>query len=571
MFMPSSPQPNVQTNAEDVPFGPGFWLLVILTGIGAGLGGGLLMKLLHAVQHVSWSYHSGSFLEGVERNPPSRHLIVLACAGLVAGVGRLLLRITTGGHGGEISETIWFKSGRFPPLQTLAKAVLSIVLVGMGSSLGREGALKQAGAVVASRLATWARLSAPQVRLLTAYGAGAGIAAAYNMPCGGAFFALEVLLGGLTLRLVPPALAASGIATAVSWLLLPDKPTYAVPHYAVTVPHIVWALFAGPLLGLAAALYVRVIGWADERKPHGWRLVLVPLLVFTALGAVSVWYPQLLGNGKDVVQQAFTDRLGLDLLLTLPALKLLASASCLGSGAPGGLFTPTITFGAVLGGLLGYGWTRIFIGTPLGGYAIIGAGAVLAAATQGPVSSVIMILELTWRIDPLMVPLLIAVAGAMLVARRLERRSIYSARVRRGETAAVLRPGAVPLGAASLISAAAEVASAALRFPEVARRLLALPDGRSSLYVVDDRGRLVGELTTERIGEVARRSVPLETTTASDLAEPVPTVPACARMDDAVQQLKRTNRTELPVVDPTTERLIGTLTRPGASQPGRSA
>jgi CIC family chloride channel protein len=555
-----TPQPNIRKGAAGAGLPPRFWLLVVLTGIGAGLGGGLLMKLLHATQHFSWSYQTGTFLEGVQQSTASRHVLILLCAGLVAGVGRRIFRSATGGHAGELAQTIWFHSGKLPTVATLARATLSIVLVGMGTSLGREGALKQTGAAMASRLAAWARLSAAQTRLLVACGAGAGIAAAYNVPCGGAVFALEVLLGDLALSLVVPALTASFLGTAVSWLLLPDRPTYTVPAYhPVTVAQVVGALVLGPLIGLAAVYYIRVIAWADARKPHGWRLVLAPVLVLTALGFLSLAFPQLLGNGKDTVQMAFTDQLDLPLLLALPALKLLATASCLGSGAPGGLFTPTLTVGSLLGGLIGWGWTFLWPGAPVGSFAILGAGALYAATSQGPVSAVLLLLELTWWSTPLVVPLLFAVVGATLITRRFESRSIYTARIRQGKTAAAGITPAAGTDFDDLVSPAPGVVSAAAHGAEVMRRLLGIGGRPSPLYVVDEGGRLLGEITAARLPENMDRSIPSETTTAADLAVPVQTLTTAARREEVMGRLADGGPTRLPIVDAASGRLVGVV------------
>jgi CIC family chloride channel protein len=154
-----------------------------------------------------------------------------------------------------------------------------------------------------------------------------------------------------------------------------------------------------------------------------------PIVIFTTLGALAIAYPQLLGNGKDLVQQVFTNRLGLGLLAVLLVLKPAMTAACLGSGAPGGLFTPTLTLGVLFGALLGHGWGALWPGAGTGSYAIIGGAAVLAASMQGPLSAVVLMLELTHTADGLMVPILMAVAEATIVARLLGAQSIYSARL----------------------------------------------------------------------------------------------------------------------------------------------
>lgn len=186
------------------------------------------MLLLRAVQKLAYPYRPGdNFLSAVKNATPLRIVIVLTAAGVVAAVARLILRHQAkGGHGGELAEKIWFAAGHLDPVSTFVRAIVSIVIVAMGASLGREAAPKQIGALIASLLAQWASIPNAQRRLLAACGAGAGIAAVYNVPFGGAIFALEVLLGTISLPLVPPALAAALIATAVSWLLLPNVPTY---------------------------------------------------------------------------------------------------------------------------------------------------------------------------------------------------------------------------------------------------------------------------------------------------------------------------------------------------------
>jgi chloride channel protein, CIC family len=408
-------------------YGLRFWALVVLIGLGAGLGGAALMELLHGVQHLAWSYHIGTFLEGVKGASASRRLLVLLIGGAVAGVMALLL--AGRGGGGEVSEAIWLRGARLPLLISLVRAAGSMVIVALGASLGREAAPQRAGAAVASALCDWAALPAWQRRLLVACGAGAGMAAVYNVPLGGALFALEVLLGTLALPLVLPALATSLIATAVAWIVLPTTPTYAITTYHVHPSQLVWALLVGPLAGLAAVAWIRLIARAHAVRPSGPMRLLAPIVVFAALGAVSIAYPQILGNGKNIVQLAFVAQLGVGLVAVLLVLKPFATAACLGSGASGGLFTPTLAYGVLLGALLGRAWSEIWPGAPLGSYAIIGGAAVLGASMQGPLAAVVLILELTHQADALMVPILLATVEATVLARLLRTPSIYSARL----------------------------------------------------------------------------------------------------------------------------------------------
>lgn len=404
---------------------------MVLSGVASGLGGGLLMLLLHATQHLFYGYSRGSFLPAVQRSSDLRRVAVLAGAGVFAGVAWLLLR-RIAGTGSGLSESVWEHSGRMSLPERLINAVLQIVIVGMGASLGREGAPKEAGAAVASSLSSRAGLSDPQRRLLVACGAGAGMAAVYNVPLGGALFAVEVLLGSITLPLVLPALLSSLIATAVAWTMLPNQPTYHVPAYAVSGGQLAWAVLFGPVAGVVAVGYIRLIAWAKSTTPQGWLLIVATTTVFTGLGLLAIAYPQLLGNGRDIAQLAFVGRVGLPLLAAMVVLKPLATAACLRSGARGGLFTPTLTLGAMLGGTCGFLWAGLWPGAPVASYAVIGAAAILAASMQAPVSSVALVVELTSHEVALMVPMLLAVVLASFVARLFDDRSIYSAPLRRG-------------------------------------------------------------------------------------------------------------------------------------------
>jgi CIC family chloride channel protein len=426
----SSYQPNVPGRGIVAGYSLRFWGIVVVLGAGRGGAASALVGLLRLVEHLAYGYRKGPFLDGVAAAAGWRHVVALLVAALLVAGGTVVLgRLPTSG-GTEVSEALWLHGGKLDALPSLARSVLSIVTVGLGVSLGREAAPQLAGAAGASWLSEWGRLPVWQRRLLVASGAGAGFAAVYNVPLGGALFALEVLLGTVALPLVLPALATSVTATAVAWITLGTNPTYSLPRYALHPSQLAWAFVAGPIIGVAAIAWVRIVQRATALRPRGWGRLAAPVLVFAVLGVVSIQYPQLLGNGKGIVQLEALGGLSLGMLCVLLVLKPLATAACLGAGSPGGLFTPTLTIGVLLSGVLGTLWSHLWPGSTIGSYAVIGGGAFLAAAMQGPLSGVVLVLELTRNFDSLMAPTLLAVTEATVIARRLGAPSIYSARLR---------------------------------------------------------------------------------------------------------------------------------------------
>jgi CIC family chloride channel protein len=406
-----------------------FWFAVVCTGLGAGFAAAVFTKILEWVQHATWSGSGQDILEAASAAAPSLHVFALVGAGALTAMGQLVLTKLTSGNSIDVTEAIWFRAGRLPLVRTLGSALLSIVTVGLGASLGREGAPKQAGAVFANFFSNRGKLSDDERRLLVACGAGAGMAAAYGVPLGGALFALEVLRGVLALRLVLPALVASVLATMVSWIALPDRPTYLIPSFTVSASVLCWAVVAGPLIGILSVGYVRLIRLADHHKPQNFLRFVVPVFSLGLIGVVSIWFPQILGNGKDLAQILFSNSVALPLLICLFFLKPLATALCVGGGTPGGLFTPSLSFGALTGAGLGLLWSHIWPGVEPGLFALVGATAMLAATTQGPISALVLMMELTGQDRSFIIPVLLAVITATLVARTIEPRSIYDARL----------------------------------------------------------------------------------------------------------------------------------------------
>jgi H+/Cl- antiporter ClcA len=417
-----------------------FWIAVVLTGVGAGLGAALLTALLKEVQGLAWGTTDPEGLtEAARAASPWRHTLMLLGAGLITSGGQWLLTRLTSGNSIDTTEAIWFTAGRMPAWRTLGSGVLSIVIVGMGAALGREGAPKQAGAVFGNLASDLRKLSDEQRRLMVAIGAGAGMAAVYSMPLGGALFALEVLRGTLALRLVLPALAATTIATQIATFVIPNEPIYPIPAYAVTADAYVWAFLASPAIGLWAIAFVRLIAWADRVRPSGWSRYLAPPLVFLAVGLVSVPFPQVLGNGQDVAHFLLREPLAPLALLILLPVRPLCTVFSIACGAPGGLFTPSLAAGALIGSALGALslWVVPVSHGDIGLFALLGAGAMIAATTQGPISALVMMLELelTGHARLFALPMLLAIVVATATARSVEKRSISEARLTDQEVA----------------------------------------------------------------------------------------------------------------------------------------
>ncbi len=409
---------------------PRFWLLTVLTGIAAGVGAIVMMVVLHALQHAAFSYHAGEYSAAVARHGDLRRVLVLLAGGVAAGLGLWLMRRYLGGTGGQPTAVVWSGRGKLSLGRTVLSGALSEIVIAMGASIGRENAPQHFGAAFGDWISHHFRLPGDQRLLLIACGAGAGVGAVYNVPFAGALFAAELYLGSITLRAVVPAFVTAAIATVVSWITLPVGPIYHVPQLGYpSASLLVWALLASPVIGVAAAIWVKLVAWANRRRPQGHALLLAPPLAFAALGLLAIRYPLLLGNGRDLAQFAFTGAGALGTLLALALLKPVVTALCLRSGAQGGLFTPTLSTGAVLGAFLGHAWAYLWPGTPASAYAIVGAAAMLAAGMRTPVAALAFTIELTNSVNPEILALLVALAGAMLVARQIERRSIYSARL----------------------------------------------------------------------------------------------------------------------------------------------
>ena len=421
-------QPNATNDPAELS--PRFWALVVATGVAAGLAGIAMLVVLHAAQHVAFGDHHDGFETAVRRAAGSRRIIALAIGGAVTGVGWYLIRRYLSNECSDVDDALWAGDSQLSWRRSALTSVLSEIAVGVGASLGQEAAPKLLGAASGSVFARWARLSPSQRRLLVACGGGAGMAAIYNVPLGGALITAEVLYGSLSLPVALPALACSTVATVTAWTYLPNRPTYLhVPAYHVTAPLAVWSVPAGLLIGLATVGYVRLIGVVATHRATGRWVLIGPAVAFTVLGVVALHYPALLGNGRAIAAPLFLGFGTAGVIVVLAVLKPLATAMCLGSGASGGLFTPTLATGALLGAALGLGWTQLWHGAPMGAYALVGAAAMLGAGLQAPLAGLVLIIELTGTNVSLVLPMMAATVASTAIARYVDGYSIYSVRL----------------------------------------------------------------------------------------------------------------------------------------------
>jgi chloride channel protein, CIC family len=422
-------QPNV-THDGDAALSAKFWLAVGLTGVATGLFGDLLMGVLSLAER--WAFHARTsrYEPAVAAASGAHRVISLVVAGVVGAIGWYAVRRYLRHQRSEVDDAIWRGDGELGLRRSLATSVISEVVVGLGASIGREAAPKLMGGASGTVVSRWFHLTAAQRKLLVACGAGAGLAAVYNVPLGGAIFTAEVLVGSLALPTVLPALACSGVATITAWITLSSGPTYRdIAGYHFSGAVMVWSLPAGLVIGLLAVFYVRLIGWVSFHRAPGASILWVMPLTFTAVGVLGLWYPQLFGNGQDMAHAAFLGLGSAGLLFALFALKPLVTAATLGAGAAGGLFTPFLSTGAVLGALLGVAWSHLWPGSPIGAYALVGAAAMIGASMQAPLAGLVLVLELTHSSLSLALPMMAATAIATFVVRHVDGYSIYSARL----------------------------------------------------------------------------------------------------------------------------------------------
>jgi CIC family chloride channel protein len=499
-----------------------FWAATI--GVFGAFTGVAFRAGVRLVQHLLTGSSAG-LVETAELLPWWARIAVPTIGGVVAGTllwaGKRVLHQT---RSVDYMEAVAVGNGQLSGGAALLQSASSFFSIGSGASIGREGPLVQMAATVASKIGQWTRAPVPRLRLLVACGAAAGIAAAYNAPIAGALFVAEVVLGSIAMESFGPLIVASVVSDATTRHFLGYGPVYQVPHinFGASWELALYALL-GVLLGHGAPPYLALL----ERARVSFRHLAWPLPVMLALGGlivgvISVGVPQVWGNGYSVVNDMLNDKLSLDLLALALVAKLVSTAASVGSGANGGILTPTLFMGAAFGALFAHVLHLIdpHLTSQQAAYAVVGMGAFLAATTHAPLTSILLIFEMTLDYE-VVLPLMLACVTAHYVA------SIY----RRGESVytRVLKAnssGDQEEWRLRQISALVRPPGMVLQRDEPLAGVLerVAPRGEYSVYVVDSQNQLVGQLFTHDLRREVRAQPTDPHVTVGVIMQPAPPV-----------------------------------------------
>ena len=327
-------------------------------------------------------------------------LLAPATGGLI--VGFILVKFQRGRRPHNVADVIEASAVggcRVSARDGFLSALISSLSLGTGASAGREGPVVHLGATIASQLAQRFELSAGAQRTLLGCGVGAAVAASFNAPIAGVLFAHEVILRHYALRAFVPITIASVVATLIARVHLGNFPAFIVPEYEIVS---MWEFPAFALLGLASAAVAigfqfAIIGADRASTGAPIPLWLKPAIGGLCVGAIALSFPQVLGVGYDTTDAALNSQLGLWLMIALLFAKTLATAITLGFRMGGGVFSPSLYLGAMTGGAFGLVAASMFPDTTSGDglYAILGMGAVAAAVLGAPISTTLIVFELT--------------------------------------------------------------------------------------------------------------------------------------------------------------------------------
>ena len=492
------------------------------------------------------------------------------CAGLVLYWG---LRLAGPQRSTNLLEVIVAGDGRLPFRNGMVKFLSSLITIGSGGSIGREGGITQLSATLASKWGQLARWHPYRLRLLVGCGAAAGISAAYNAPISGAVFAALIVLGNFSMNLFAPLVFASVVATMVSRSFFDIKPWYTVPPFEFkSITQLPWFLWLGIVTGAMGAAFLKLLNRAEE----AFKRLSVPIYVRLAIGGlivgvIALRFPWVWGNGYFITNRILLGQYpqeanGLLFLTGLFLAKLIATLATVGSGAVGGVFTPTLFLGAGVGAISALTLHEIHLAKelPIAVFAVVGMGSMLSATTRSPLLAMIMIFEISLDYS-LMPPLMLACVVSVLVARRLHPESIYTEPLRRkGLTVsqeATTSEAATERTVSDLMRAPVPPVRETASFGEIANRFLT--SANNFLPVVDAKGQLVGVVALQDLKEYLGAGSEVLGVIAYDVMRaPPPCVTPNQRLLEVLPVVLASEQRNIPVVNTLKEnRLVGALAR----------
>ena len=404
-------------------------VLAAVVGLGAGLAAVGFSTLVELSDHFFFDILKDDWLGGL---PNARLILIPAIGGLLVGPITYILAPGARGHSvPEVMVALDSRGGRLPATSAAGKIVAATLTIGSGGSVGRQGPVVFLGAAFGSLAGRILQLNEQTMRLLAAAGAAGGVAAIFNAPIAGVFFALEVLLRRFSTRNFSVVVLSSVVATVTAIALRGDELAIPVPSYdfsnALEAP-----LFAvlGVGCGILGVAFIRLFYWIEDRFTRvsglpGW---LLPAIGGAMVGALALLDSSILGIREDARDSALLGNEAIEAMLLL----LAATSITAGSGGSGGVFFPTLFMGAMVGGVFGEVGNLLLpdIVEEPGAFASVGMAATFAGASRAPITSVLFLVEMTDDFG-LMVPLLIAVAAATFVSQLLSRGTIYSIKAER--------------------------------------------------------------------------------------------------------------------------------------------
>lgn len=532
-----------------------------------GFGGAVCTVAFRVATDAVHRALTGSAAPGVVESftelPPFLRVAVPAIGGLVAGA---IIHFGTHWRGRVITtdymEAVVLGDGKISARRSIVKCFSALFTIASGGSIGREGPLVQLSSLLASAAGRLQHWSTPRLRLLVGCGAAAGIASAYKAPIAGALFIAEIVLGSVAMEIFGPLVFSSVIATLTVRGFLGSKPLYDIPPFRLggnweIVPHLALGLAAG----LLAPWFIRLLR-ATERIAGR---IAVPVYLKMCVGglivgALGVWHAEVYGNGYSAVSALLGGQWVWQTVAIILVLKVLATTATFGSGAVGGVFTPTMFIGASLGFLFGAaarGLTGYAAMNP-STFALVGMGAFLAAATHAPIMAIIMIFELTLDYQ-IILPLMLACVVGYYTSVSIEKRSIYAEALQR-KGAGDYRKQLAELHVRDLMKPDPLTVLPTAGFAEIGEKFFAT---RFNYLYVIERDRFVGAVSLHDIKNYLNTPELAQVVIAGDIMRTTfPVVPPDATLTEALERFTEHDGERLPVVTNSREhRLIGSIAK----------